>query len=84
MTTPAGEDRPLVDRVRRALAGIKHRKDCSVLLEGDACCCDREERMAQAVAEAIEAASYDVPNRPPIDWRIENAVAALGPSGAPR
>lgn len=58
---------PLPQQVAEALAKIPHRMDCNFSLSGGfvgrveflprACSCDREARIAEAVARAIEAAA---------------------------
>lgn len=54
-------DGPLVAQVLKALAAIPHTPaDCFPGYEGHPCTCDREERIAQRVAAAIEGASEHV------------------------
>lgn len=69
MSTPE-----LFTRVQAALASIPHSGDCEPYPA--ACSCDREARIAEAVAQAIQAASYGSIGKATRE-RVVEALAAL-------
>lgn len=78
--TGRGTPDPLVARVAAALQAIPHTDDCSTQAFGYSkgpCDCDREQRIALAVADAIDLLTCALPSGGATSR--DAAVAALGP-----